>query len=94
MGHEEPRQGEARGEAEGMLLSFPPFVSSLVPGSRVEKEAIFLFYVHTYSIHIYLYHILLNQKVGFPIKYLFFNNRLVFNCDLNYNVQLPICAKP
>lgn len=38
MGHEEPRQGEARGEAEGMLLSFPPFVSSLVPGSRVEKE--------------------------------------------------------
>lgn len=67
---------------------FPPFVSSLVPGNRVDKEAIFLFYVHTYSIHIYLYHILLNQKVGFPMKYLFFNNQLVFKCDLNYNVQL------
>lgn len=64
MGHEEPRQGEARGEAEGMLLSFPPFVSSLVPGSRVEKEAIFLFYVHTYSIHIYLYHILHGKLVS------------------------------
>lgn len=67
---------------------FPPFVSSPVPGNRVDKEAIFLFYVHTYSIHIYLYHILLNQKVGFPMKYLFFNNQLVFKCDLNYNVQL------
>lgn len=58
---------------------FPPFVSSPVPGNRVDKEAIFLFYVHTYSIHIYLYHILLNQKVGFPMKYLFFNNQLVLN---------------
>lgn len=36
------------------VLSFPPFLFSLVPGNRVEKEAIFLFYMHTYSI-IYIY---------------------------------------
>lgn len=77
----------------GWLLSFPPFVSSLVLGNRVRKEAIFLLCVHTYSIHtlyiyIYIYINLQNQKVGFPMKYLFFNNQLVFKCDLNYNVQL------
>lgn len=58
---------------------FPPFVSSPVPGNRVDKEAIFLFYVHTYSIHIYLYHILLNQKVGFQWNTCF----LIINLFLN-----------
>nr|KAF6290993.1 hypothetical protein mMyoMyo1_009373 [Myotis myotis] len=57
-----------------------PFVSSLVPGIGVERrQFIFLFYVHTYSIHIYLYHNLRNQNVEFPIKSLFFNNRLFLN---------------
>lgn len=57
-----------------------PFVSSLVPGIGVERrQFIFLFYVHTYSIHIYLYHNLRNQNVEFPIKSLFCNNRLFLN---------------
>lgn len=64
-------------ECHGVSL---PFVSSLVPGIGVERrQFIFLFYVHTYSIHIYLYHNLRNQNVEFPIKSLFFNNRLFLN---------------
>lgn len=43
------------------------------------KQFIFLFYVHTYSIHIYLYYNVRSQKVEFPVKSLFFNNRLFFN---------------
>lgn len=45
------------------------------------KQFIFLFYVHTYSIHIYiyLYYSVRNQKVEFPMKSLFFNNRLFLN---------------
>lgn len=86
MGDESPGR-KAQREAAGLLLSFPSSVSSLVPGNGVKKEAIFLFSVHIYSIHIYLYHILLNQKVEFSMKYLFFNNHLVFNCDQNYDVQ-------
>lgn len=35
--------------------------------------------MHTYSIHIYLYHNLRNQNVEFPIKSLFFNNHLFLN---------------
>lgn len=57
-----------------------PSVSSLVPGNAVERrQFIFLCYVHTYSIHIYLYHNLRNQKVEFPMESLFFNNQLFLN---------------
>lgn len=57
-----------------------PFVFSLVPDSGMERrQFIFLFYVHTYSIHIYLYHNLQNQKVEFPMESLFYNNRLFLN---------------
>lgn len=61
-----------------------PFVSSLVPGSGGEKEIFFLFYVHTYRIHIYLYHSLTSQKVEFPMESLFLI--IVFKCDQDYNI--------
>lgn len=83
------RNTNGLGEAVGNV--FTRFFSHLSPVwcqvNRVEKETIFLFYVHTYSIHLYLYHNLQNQKVEFPMEYLFFN-QLVLKCDWNYNVQL------
>lgn len=53
-----------------------PFVSSLVPGSGVEKETVYFFILcaHIPYTYIYLYHNLRNQKVEFPMESLFFNN--------------------
>lgn len=73
---------------ECYVLNFPPSVSRLVLGSRVEKGGyFFILCAHIQYTYIFISQVQ-NQKVEFPMKYLFFNNQLVFQCDRNYNVQL------
>lgn len=87
-GKEPGRRGSWQDWGNCYVLSFPPFLFSPVPGNRMEKEAIFLFYMHTYSI-IYIYiTIYRTKKLSFQWNICFFNNQLVFKCDRNYNVQL------